>query len=215
MARGHVSDIEPVRLEILDPEVDPDLLRVDAVEAHRGDPGDPFEGADDLAFEEIVALGEIALRRQAALRGSASPPRRRSNLPPMRMSPMVSGRSRRIRSMRSMTSARARLISWPQANLSRTRPPSASHVDHILLDALDRAQYLFERPDDEPLGLLGGGVGEGNVDEEFRFVDLGHEAEGQPVEGDQAQDHGAGEDGQGGDGAADGELGKGHDPLSR
>ncbi len=51
-----------MRLEIVEAEVDPDLFGIDAVEAHRGDTGDPLEGADDLAFEQIVTLGEIAFR---------------------------------------------------------------------------------------------------------------------------------------------------------
>ena len=52
------------------------------------------------------------------------------------ISPMSSGRSLRIRSMRSHTSTRAICMSCDQSNSSRTIPPSSPHRDHISLRPL-------------------------------------------------------------------------------
>ena len=52
------------------------------------------------------------------------------------MSPMSSGRSRRIRSIFSQTSTRAICMSMSQSKLRPTLPPSSLHIDHILLRPL-------------------------------------------------------------------------------
>ena len=65
-SRDDLTDVDAVSLEIFDAEVDPNLLGVDAVQAHRRDPGNPLQRPHDLALEQIVALGQVPLGGQPA-----------------------------------------------------------------------------------------------------------------------------------------------------
>ena len=54
-----LAHVQAMELQICHPEVDADLPWVDPVQAHLRHAGDAFQGPDDLAVEQIVALGEV------------------------------------------------------------------------------------------------------------------------------------------------------------
>jgi hypothetical protein len=213
VARGEnprdLAQIDPVRLEVGEPQVDPHFLRVDPVEVDRRDAVDPLERPDDLPLEKVVALGQVARGRKAGLEDRrvvlARVPRAADGDVPDRVRQLAADP---VEALENLGAREAHLVA--PLELEANAPALGVRAGVDRLDPLDRPEGFLDRPHDESLGLLRRRVRKRHLHEKDGPLDLRHEPEREPRESHQPEHDDARDHRDGRDGPLDGDLGQRH-----